>query len=311
MTACSQCGATYTNEDLLAFRQLEFLLAETDGWVERLPGDLIEELRQPYVKRLADLRAWLIPEPAAPPPTVEEVVVPAEVVPAAPPPPRAERVPFDEWLLSERNIKITLYGGAVLLVLAGIIFIGSRWGQLGGPAKFGVLLLATGLLYLGGYLLYQRQGLRLGGVAILGVASGFLPLNFAVLQIYVLGPGGFRDDVMWLIASPICLLLYVLTVYWTRADLFTYISIGALVSTLTAGLTVAGVPDLAYPMAYLLLALLLLLLARRLRDTPLAGFTYRPLLIVTHLAAPMLTWAAMLGFAPEFGIGGSPWLRAP
>ena len=29
-TVCSQCGATYTNEDLLAFRQLEFLLAETD-----------------------------------------------------------------------------------------------------------------------------------------------------------------------------------------------------------------------------------------------------------------------------------------
>jgi len=309
-TACSQCGATYTSEDLLAFRQLEFLLAETDGWVERLPADLIEELRQPYVKQLTDLRARLIPRPApaAPPPAVEEVVVPAEAVPAAPPPPKAERVPFDEWLLSERNIKIALYGGAVLLVMAGIIFIGSRWGQLGGPAKFGVMLLATGLLYLGGYLLYQRQALRLGGVAILGVASGFLPLNFAVLQIYVLRPGGFRDDVMWLIASPMCLLLYVLTVYWTRADLFTYISIGALASTLTAGLTVAGVPGLAYLPAHLLLALLLLLLARRLRDTPLAGFTYRPLLIVAHLAAPLLTWAALLGLAPEFGIGGSPWL---
>jgi hypothetical protein len=309
-TVCSQCGATYASEDLLAFRQLEFLLAETDGWTERLPADLIEELRQPYVKQLADLRARLIPKPApaAPPPAVEEVIVPAEVVPAAPPPPKAERVPFDEWLLSERNIKIALYSGAVLLVMAGIIFIGSRWGQLGGPAKFAVMLLATGLLYLGGYLLYQRQGLRLGGIAILGVASGFLPLNFAVLQIYVLRPGGFHDDVMWLIASPICLLLYVLTAYWTRADLFTYISIGALASTLTAGLTVAKVPNLAYLPAHLLLALLLLLLARRLQDTPLAGFTYRPLLIVTHSAAPLLTWAAMLGFAPEFGVWGSPWL---
>ena len=304
VTVCSQCGTTYASEELLALRQLEFLRAEMEGWVERLPADLIEELRQPYVKGLADLRARLIPEPAAPPPAVEEVAAPAEVVPAAPPPPKAQRVPFDEWLLSERNIKIALYSGAVLLVMAGIIFIGSRWGQFGGPAKFGVMLLATGLLYLGGYLLYQRQGLRLGGVAILGVASGFLPLNFAVLQVYVLGPGGFRDDVMWLIASPMCLLLYVLTVYWTRAHLFTYISIGALASTLTAGLTVAGVPDLAYPMAYLLLALALLLLARRLRDTPLAGFTYRPLLIVTHLAAPLLTSAAMLSFV----FHGSPWL---
>lgn len=309
-TVCSQCGATYTSEDLLAFRQLEFLLAETDGWVERLPGDLIEELRQPYVKRLADLRARLIPEPAPPlpPPAVEEVAAPDQVVPAAPPPPRAERVPFDEWLLSERNIKIALYSGAVLLVLAGIIFIGTRWGQLGGPAKFAVMLLATGLLYLGGYLLYQRQGLRLGGVAVLGVASGFLPLNFAVLQIYVLGPSGFRNDVMWLIASPMCLLLYILTAYWTQADLFTCISVGALASTLTAGLTVAGVPDLAYPMAYLWLALLLLLLARRLQDTRLAGFTRRPLLVTTHLAAPLLILAALLGFVQEFGAWGTPWL---
>ena len=121
-TVCSQCGTTYASEEMLALHQLEFLLAETDGWVERLPADLIEELRQPYAKRLTDLRARLIPKPApaAPPPTVEEVVVPAEVVPAAPPPPKAERVPFDEWLLSERNIKIALYSGAVLLVMAAL-----------------------------------------------------------------------------------------------------------------------------------------------------------------------------------------------
>ena len=82
-TVCSQCGATYTSEDLLAFRQLEFLLAETDGWVERLPADLIEELRQPYVKRLADLRARLIPAPTPPPPAAAEPEA-APVPPVAP-----------------------------------------------------------------------------------------------------------------------------------------------------------------------------------------------------------------------------------
>jgi hypothetical protein len=213
-------------------------------------------------------------------------------------------VPFDEWLLSERNIKTALYTGALLLVLAGIIFIASKWGELGGPAKFAIILLVTDLFYLGGYLLYQRRGLRLAGIAVLGVASGFLPLNFAVLQIYVLGPGGFRDDVMWLIASLMCLLLYVLTACWTRADLFTYISVGALVSALTAGLAVAGAPSLAYPLAYLWLALALLLLARGLQNTRLAGFTRTPLLLVAHLAAPLLTLAALLGFVFD----GSPWL---
>lgn len=130
-------------------------------------------------------------------------------------------MPFDEWLLSERNIKIALYSGAILLVLAGIIFVGSRWGVLPGPAKFAVTLLITGLFYLGGYSLYQRLSLWLGGIAVIGVASGFLPLNFAVLQIYVLAPTGLRADVMWLIASSMCLLLYLLTAYWTRSDLFT------------------------------------------------------------------------------------------
>ena len=273
---CIDCGTTYAGDDLLMLRHLEFLLAEMDGWAERLPADLMEELRQPYAERLAELRARLIAEPTPPPlpvevapprPAVEAAPAPARAVPAVRPPPKAERIPFDEWLLSERNIKIALYSGALLL--AGIIFIGSKWGEFGGPQKFAVMLLATGLLYLGGYLFYQRRGLRLGGVAVLGVASGFLPLNFALLQIYVLGPGGLRDDLMWLIASPMCLLLYALTAYWTRADLFTYISIGALVSTLTAGLTVAGVPVLAYPLAHLLLALTLLLLARRLSSRPL------------------------------------------
>jgi hypothetical protein len=327
-TVCPQCGTTYAGEDLLALRQLEFLLAQMDAWAERLPANLIEELRQPYAEQLANLRARLIPEPAPSPPPVEETAVPAQEVPAAPPAvevepvpvreasevhpaPKAERVLFDEWLLSVRNIKVALYSGAVLLVLAGIIFIGSKWGELGGPAKFGVMLLATGLVYLGGYLLYQRPALRPGGIAVLGVASGFLPLNFAVLQIYVLGPGGFQDDVMWLIASPMRLLLYTLTAYWTRSDLFTYIGIGALVSTLAAGLTVAGAPDLAYPLAYLLLALTLLLLAWRLQNTRLAPFTRKPLLVTAHLAAPLLTLAALLGFVLlnfGLGFGGSPWL---
>lgn len=203
-------------------------------------------------------------------------------------------MPFSEWLLSERNIKIALYSGAVLLVLGGIIFVGSRWGQFGGPQKLAVVLLATGLFYLGGYLLYQWRGLRLGGIAVLGVASGFLPLNFAVLQIYLLGPRGFSDDLMWLIASPMCLLLYALTAYWTQAELFTYISVGASVSTLTAGLVVARATSVAYPLAYLLLALALLVLAWRLEKTRLARFTRRPLLVMTHLAAPLLTLSALV-----------------
>ncbi|MCK4472288.1 MAG: hypothetical protein KAW49_10930, partial [Anaerolineae bacterium] len=214
--------------------------------------------------------------------------------------------------MSERNIKIALYSGGLLLVLAGLIFIGVNWTRIPGPGKFAITLMITGLMYLGGYLLFQRPAYRLGGIALLGVASGFLTLNFAVLQIYVLGPSGLRNDVMWLIASPLCLLLYVLTAYWTRSDLFTYISLAAVGSTVTALLVVIGAPLLVFVLAYSLLALAILILARALQTTPLAGFTRLPLLIVSHVAMPLVIVAALVGWV--FATGyidstvGSPWL---
>lgn len=80
---CRQCGATYQEKDLLAFRRLEFLLAEMDIWVGRLPADQLQELRGPYAERLAALRARLIPE-KPPLPAVEVAPPVAEAVPPAP-----------------------------------------------------------------------------------------------------------------------------------------------------------------------------------------------------------------------------------
>jgi hypothetical protein len=70
----------------------------------------------------------------------------------------------------------------------------------------------------------------------LAVGSGFVPLNFVVLQIYIFGPRGLSANVMWLICSLSILLIYALTAYRTQADLFTYFSLGAIASALTAGL---------------------------------------------------------------------------
>ncbi|MCK4725879.1 MAG: hypothetical protein KAT29_08750, partial [Anaerolineales bacterium] len=189
-----------------------------------------------------------------------------EAHPTHPAPPR-EKVPFDQWLLSERNIKIALYTGGLLLVIAGLIFIGVNWTRIPGPGKFAITLMVTGLMYLGGYLLFQREAYRIGGIALLGVASGFLIVDFAVLQIYVLGPSGMSDEVLWLIASPLCLLFYMLTAYWTRGDLFTYLSLAALVSIVTAALVLINAPLTAFALAYALLALFSLILSYVLRGT--------------------------------------------
>ena len=157
-----------------------------------------------------------------------------------------EKVPFDQWLLSERNIKIALYSGAVLLVLAGIIFIGVNWARFSGWLKFAITSMITILTYLGGYQLFKQPALKLGGNALYGIAGGFFALNFGVLQIYVLGPRGIQNDVMWLISSPICLGLYLFTAYLTKSDLFSYFSMVAIGSTLAAALVVTTSPALAF-----------------------------------------------------------------
>jgi hypothetical protein len=251
-------------------------------------------------------------------PVIQAPPVPTKVVPKpavakpkpAPPAPPKEKMPFDQWLLSERNIKIALYTGGLLLLIAGIIFIGVNWTRIPGPGKFGITLLVTGLMYLGGYLLMQRSAYRIGGVALLGIASGFFVLNFAVLQIYVLGPRGLPDDVMWLIASPFCLLLYMLTAYWTKSDLFTYLSVAAVGSSLTAGLVVAGAPELVFWLAFALLSLALLLLARGVKNTQLASFTYQPLTIISNILMPSTYLGTLFYIFLPLAIG-NPWFKLP
>ena len=329
---CQMCGATYTSEDLLEVSRLEFLLAETATWPEA------DTRSKPYADRLAALKARLSPAPppaagvARPPEAVPEpIVLPPrpKAAPAsdrgirepapdrgirgpAPVRPAPDRIPFDQWLLSERNIKIALYTGAALLVLAGLIFVGANWERLPGLVKFAVTFMVTGLMYLGGYVLFQRPTLRLGGVALLGVASGFVPLNFVVLQIYIFGERGLSGNAMWLIGSAVTLLVYVLTAYWTRADLFTYLGLGAVASALTAALVLLDAPLLVFVLAYVVLLVAFLLCAIALLPTRLASFTCTPILIVSHLAMPVVFLVSAAQWLSHTGCAvcpqGSPWL---
>ena len=311
---CQTCGTAYASEDLLELHQLEFLLTEAATWPEA------EARSKPYTERLAALKARILP--ALTPGIAEarplEAVPKPAILPAAPKielaptPPAHEPVPFDQWLLSERNIKFALYSGGALLVLAGLIFVGVNWGRIPGPAKFAITLVVTGLMYLGGYLLFQRPTLRLGGVALLGVGSGFVPLNFVVLHIYIFSAHGLNANVMWFIGSLPTLLLYVLTAYWTRADLFTYLSLGAVVSVLTAAMVLLDEPLLVFALVYALLLLVLLLCARTFQSTRIGSFTRMPLIIVSQLAMPVLFIFSVIQWLSNTGCtvcdNGNPWL---
>lgn len=289
---CNSCGEGFVSEDLHEFDRLKFLVHATASW------NVTERLRKPYIYRLEKLRSKLVrpsPEEDMPEPVTERAADPQPLQDISP----KEKVPFDQWLLSERNIKFALYSGALLLVIAGLIFIGVNWTRIPGPGKFAITLLVTGLMYLGGNLLFKREAYRLGGVALLAIASGFLALNFAVLQLYVFGPRGLNSITMWLIASLICLILYTLTTYLTRSGLFTYISTAALFSSITAVMVSLESPFLLYPFVYSVALLVLALLARFFESTKLKVFTTKPLLTITKVSLPILLVVAVGGWMGE------------
>lgn len=228
--------------------------------------------------------------PAAPEPLPVSEKAPAKPLPAPKPP--KEKIPFDQWLLSERNIKFMLYSGAGLLILAGLIFIGVNWNKIPGEAKFVITFFITGLTYLGGFLLYQRPQLKAGGNALLGIASGFFVLNFVVLQIYVFQESGLRAEVMWLIASPFCLGLYLGTAYWTKSQFFTYLSIGASFSLLLAALVLSSAFFGIYSLAFSILLIIFLWLSYSVRGSGWESFTYSPLKWTAQIGMPLAIAAA-------------------
>jgi len=324
---CQSCGHTYASEDLLFLRQLEYLLKETADW------EGVAIYRKQYLERLQALKKRILPSPAeapaitslqedaavpaaplkssataAPVGTSQTASVPVEKKPITP----KEKVSFDQWLLSERNIKIALYSGAALLVLAGIIFIGVNWTRFSGGMKFAVTTLVTALTYFSGYLFFKRPALKLGGNALLSIACAFFALNFVVLQIYVLGPRGLPDDVMWLITSILGLALYLVTTFWTKGELFTYFSIAALGNILAASLQVASARYFVFLISFSILITILWGLSRRLKDNTIAAFVVRPLSLVSQILMPGVLIFSLLGWITETGctrcVSGKPFI---
>ena len=320
---CHSCGEAFANEDMLELQKLEFLVEETSGW------DVPEKLRYPYLEQLKSLKDRLVrisPVPVVeeiPEPEVLDVVVEAPLpaaVEAAPlpqkkPAPPKEKVPFDQWLLSTRNINIALYTGGLLLILAGLIFIGVNWTRIPGLWKFAITLVVTGLMYLGGILLFRRPAFRIGGVALTAIASGFFTLNFAVLQIYVLAPLGLRNEVMWLIASAICLPLYGLITYLVRSMLFTFYTQAAVISIATSALVVFNAPALIYLLVYALLSFGFLYIARLAKTTPLSDISHRPFLILSNIGLPVTVLVAIFIWLGNVGCVicqvGNLWIAIP
>lgn len=198
-----------------------------------------------------------------------------------------QELSFLQWLLSEQNIKIALYSGGFLLVLAGFIFLGTNWTRLPKVVRFGVVATTTASMYVGGFLLWKRPLLRLGSFVLVSIASFFVPITFAALHLYLLQDLGISANAVWLYASLICLPLYAATAFAMRRQLFTFLSIAAFFSGITAVFVLFNMPLRVALLAYALLPIPLLFTAKAAGSSRHASFTRWPLFLSAHLTAPL------------------------
>ena len=295
------CGATAPEADWLKLHQLEFLLTETASWPYKAQRWIYEQQRDLLRTKLGPPAPVVTSPPPAKPKATATLPIPAT-------PSRARthdraanqtasRSPSIQWLLSERNIKLALYSGGLLLIPLRVDFRGHQLDP-GFPAlaNWPLPWPSPRRCTLGGFWLHRRPAYRVGGVALLTIASGFLSLNFLVAQSYIFGPRGWAPENMLLLAALTCLLAYSATAIYTRSGLMTLLGASALVAAVTASLQLARTDLPSSLLAYSLTALLLLGVAALAGRHERLAFTTIPLGLVAHLALPLLYLAGVVAW---------------
>lgn len=294
---CDVCKTEFNSAEFNKLRQLAYLLRATNDWT---PENLVERRTQ-YIEANARFREqafatqraqWHAQQHVEPPDIVAEAPDPAsdngqQIADNA----HSPQPTFEQWLFSENTIKTALYSGAFLLILAGLIFVGANWSNLPGYGKLGVTLATTALMCGAGFtLLLRSQTLRIGGLALIGIAGGFAPLNFYVIDEYLLD---IDEATIWLIGSIICTLFYIWLLRQTQsAILGAFMAVGvvsgqlALYALLDADGAIMATLLMLLPVTLLAIALQWRELAHVFRPTYtfahfLAFFIYAGILMVT------------------------------
>ena len=233
--------------------------------------------------QVASVRTYPLARPIAPglatrpaaPVSGRAPATPVIGYPTTPSPPRPQRPAFSwkqvgTYLLSERTLN-GLLGLGVLLILAAA-FVISTLNPTGLPplGRLAAMLVTTAVFYGAGYLVEARLHLFRAGAALLAIGASLIPFS-----IWTLGQQdllGWDRSTTWLIASALCLPVYLGSHLLLRDRIF------ALLSAITGGsLVLAVLHTLGLPIEWGLCALVGLaivyqILARRLNDTrqPLA-----------------------------------------
>lgn len=175
--------------------------------------------------------------------------------------------------LNARSIKLMLYVGASLFILGTSIFVKNYWDIIPGNIKFASLLFVTIVTYFAGYLLLKKNKIPKTANTLLFLGSLLIPYNFfAVNNFALLGP--IRDwQIIWLLASFVCLPLYIFNYLVLKKRLFIYASLTVytIMTYLTADLM--KLPERFFPLLFIVFILLLpIMLAKYLKHKNRSNF---------------------------------------
>jgi hypothetical protein len=259
-----------------------FVLDKAEGW--RTAGLLADTAVVELTAEITALEIQLGLRPAEPelptePPLAEPeitLLTPAEEAQARaqktraasatspPKPKRRNPLTWDkvwETLLSERTLRVILFLAVVLLFSGAVSIVINEWQSFPRWAQVSFLAGFTAVFYGLGWFVRQRLKLEGSGLALTAVASLLIPLDFYTFYL----SGGFPVDsgpAVWVLASSVCLMAYILTAFLIHAESFGYLVALAGGSLVLALANWAGLDSVWWQPLVVAYALLLVGLAR-------------------------------------------------
>lgn len=153
------------------------------------------------------------PATVVPTPTVAQRAAASATIPPSQPagPPRRSSRELSRAAIgwaAERQADILLYVGAFLLSTSAIIFVAVQGESVDGVLRFAILS-TYALAFLGlGFGLHRWERVKEAGPVFLALGAILVPMDFIALRTQVLSNDQLPTDVLWLVASGTCALLY-------------------------------------------------------------------------------------------------------
>jgi hypothetical protein len=224
------------------------------------------------------------------------------------------------YLLSERTLNALLGLGAFLILASGVVISTVNPTRLGPLPHLGAVAATMIASYAAGYVVRQKARLMTAGAALLAIGAAFVPLTvWTIGQERLLS---WEPGAVWLVASLVCLPLYLGSHAVIRDRTFAVLTALAGGSELLAVLNWLRVPLEWGLCALLVLALGYILVGRRLQAdwSTLAWALFWAAQVATPFVMAGLmvakffppVWEAVVGRPPgglfEYSVGGAWWL---